>query len=215
MKSILWKLLFTHPTNILFAGALWGALFLSIGLYASRGVTDGQGVHGYVPAEIGIIDGLLQLAVFITSIVFVFRRRFLAAACYFVTAYMWSAPTDALRWLKGDRYFFTGGPHGEIGEIYNGLRPEFALGPGSSLAIVSLGDQCHPPQDYECWIVYDPAHTSGIEHDIGSWHSPVSPLLATGMPDIDFVIVDVKQLDRDAYSVLTGAVDWGAFKPVQ
>lgn len=61
----------------------------------------------------------------------------------------------------------------------------------------------------------DPAHTSGIEHDIGRWHSPISPLLAAGMPDIDFAIVDVKQLDKDAYSVLTSAVDWGALKPVQ
>jgi hypothetical protein len=207
--------LFTHPTYILFAGSLWGALFLSIGLYATRGVTDGQIILGHVPIGIKIIDDLLQAGVFLASVVFLFRRRLLAAACYFVTAYAWSVPSDALLWLKGDRYAFTSGPHGEIAETYNSLRPEFALGPGSSLAIVSLGKQCHPPTDYECWIVYDPAHTSGIEHDIGRWHKPNSPVLAASMPDRYFAIVDVKQLDRDAYSVLSSPVDWGALKPVQ
>jgi hypothetical protein len=152
-----------------------------------------------------MINILFYSTVVVTSIVFLFRRRFLAAACYFFVAYTWSLSEHTLLWLKGDRYIFTSGSHGKATEIYNGLLPELALGVGSSLAFVALEDQCRPPADCECWIVFDPAHRSGIEHDIGGWHPPkvTRQLFYSISPGDAYVaLVDVKRLDTKAYSVL-------------
>ena len=90
------------------------------------------------------------------------------------------------------------------------------MDPGSSLLFVSLDDRCHPPTECQCWIVFDPAHRSGIAQDIGGWHRPktTKQFMYAFSPGPYFAIVDVKRLDAKAYSVLGCPVDWGALKPM-
>src|SRR5215831_18030277 len=69
-----------------------------------------------------------------------------------------------------------------------------------------------PPRWCECWILWDPARASGAEKEIGGWHRPTASIFP---PDSGhFAIVTVRQLDADAYSVLSCGVDWTSFKPV-
>jgi hypothetical protein len=214
MKSVLRRVAFSHPVGVVFAGILWGALFVMIGLYATRDETNGLNVIGRVPGQITIVYELFFLASFVVGIVLLFKREFLIAACYLFISFAGDVPICALQWLKGDRFVFTSGPHGELGEIYAQRRSEFTSMASSSPRLIALDNQCHPPADCECWIVLDPTHTSGIEQDIGGWHAPKSLILPVNTLPPHFAIVDVRRLDEDAYSVLGCGIDCRSWNPV-
>src|SRR5262245_19263325 len=77
---------------------------------------------------------------------------------------------------------------------------EFDIGevPG----LVGLGEGCHPPFGCECWIAWGPALDRGIDKDGDRhWHAPRSVLFPPSRPEY-FVIVHLRRMDADAYSVL-------------
>jgi hypothetical protein len=214
MRSNWWKVLYRHPTNVFFAGVLWGALFIAIGLYETRYVTNGMDILGHVPAEIILVYALFFAAALVAGFIFLLMGRFFAALCYIVTGCMMYEPFHALEWLKGDRRFVTSGPHGKIVDIYNRRRSEFTSGADSGPRLVALNDQCGPPKECLCWIVLDPRHTSGIEQDIGGWHQPKASIVSSDDWAEPFAIVDVRRINADAYSLLSCYIDWSAWKPV-
>jgi hypothetical protein len=211
MRSNWWKVLYRHPTNVFFAGVLWGALFVMIGLYTTQ-YTDGMRLLDHIPPWLLLISASFFLAAFIVSFVFLLGARFFAALCHLGAAGMMPVSLYALEWLRDDRFVFTGGPHGEIADIYNRRRSEFTLRTNSGPRLVALNDQCNPSRDCLCWIVLDPGHTSGVEQDLGGWDRPTASIVSADDWAEPFAIVDVRRIDADAYSVLSsyGALNsWG------
>jgi hypothetical protein len=202
MRSNWWKVLYRHPTNVFFAGVLWGALFVAIGLYETLDVTNGMQVLGHVRSQIVVIYALFFLVAFIAGLIFLFAGRFFAAFCYIGTACMMYVPLHALEWLKGDRFYITSGPHSEIADIYDRRQSQLAAAANFNPLLVPLDNQCHPPPDCQCWVVLDPGHTTGVEREIGGWHRPATYILPADETPIRFAIVDVRRLNADAYSVL-------------
>jgi hypothetical protein len=211
MRSNWWKVLYRHPTNVFFAGVLWGALFVAIGLYETRYVTHGLLVLGHVPSWIGLACVLFFAIVFVAGIVFLLTARFFAAFCYLATGCMMYVPLYALEWLKGDRFTFTSGPHSEIADIYVRRQSEFTSQADLGPRLVALNNQCNLPYDCQCWIALDPGHTSGVEQDIGGWHRPRASLVASDNWAEPFAIIDVKRLDADTYSVLSCYGAWNSW----
>jgi hypothetical protein len=214
MRSKLWKFLFRHPTNVFLAGILWGTLFVAIGLYATRDVTNGLQVAGHVPPWIGLTCMLFFVVVFVRGIVLLLTARFFAAFCYLVTGCMMYMPLFALLWLKGDRFTFTSGPHREIADIYDRSQTTLIAAANFNPLLVPLENQCHPPPDCQCWIVLDPGHTTGVERDIGGWHRPGTYILPADETPVHFAIVDVRRINVDVYSVLGCVADWTSLKPL-
>jgi hypothetical protein len=151
----------------------------------------------------------------IAAIVFLFKARFIVALSYLALSASVFVATQVSIVLTGSRFSFPGKSHDEIVEIYRQRRPttglsrraftrytqqEFDIGqvPG----LVALGEECHPPFGCECWIAWGPALDRGIDKDVDrDWHAPRSALFPPSRPEY-FVIVHVRRIDADAYSVL-------------
>jgi hypothetical protein len=69
--------------------------------------------------------------------------------------------------LRGDRFIFTTGPHREISDIYNQRWPEFGL-TNPEAHLISLDEQCHPPNECSCWVLVDRAHTSAANKKLAA-----------------------------------------------
>jgi hypothetical protein len=69
-----------------------------------------------------------------------------------------------------------------------------------------ISNECHLPDLCVCWLLLDPANTSGAESDIGDWHSPKADFFRP--PLRNFAMVSVRRIDSRAYSVLACFADW-------
>jgi hypothetical protein len=157
---------------------------------------------------LGLLSGLIW------TVVCLIRRKWLSASCYVITAMLAPASMYASAVLQDDLFPVPSPSHQEIAAIYQQRQSELERSPVVP-RLVPLGDACHPPSGCGCWIVLDPAHTSGAEKEIGGWHRPAdSSIFPLGALPEDFAIVNVQRLGPKAYSAIGCDVDWSALKPV-
>jgi hypothetical protein len=189
-----------RAATIIAAGLLWGILFFAAGTC----VTGDAGIICVVGAPfygVSLVAGVVQLL----------KRNFLTGACWIaVSSSIWLPihALNALHELSGDG--FAASRHREIADIYRRRQSEHqsefvfdqtklsGMGPH----LVSFDIQCHPRDECECWVVWDPRHVSGIEGDIGRSHKPASSIFPHETFYPQFSRVDVRRIDADAYSVL-------------
>jgi len=69
-----------------------------------------------------------------------------------------------------------------------------------------ISNECHLPDLCVCWLLLDPANTSGAASDIGDWHTPKADFFRP--PLRNFAMVSVRRIDSRAYSVLACFDDW-------
>jgi len=200
----------SRPANVIAVGVLWGLLYYLIGIYLIQAISDGTDSRGLVmsAALVGIIICMLLYGIaLVTGIVLLFKRNFWTGASWIAVGCSIWLPAhvlNALNEISGDR--FTAGLHRKIVDMYHQRQSEFVFDPsklsGMGPHLVSFDTQCHPRNWCECWVVWDPRHVSGVEHDIGRSHKPKSSIFPTETFWPQFSEVDVKQIDPDAYSVL-------------
>jgi hypothetical protein len=212
MKQVLRRLLVAYPTNIIALSIVSGALFIISDGVISRHLKDATGLLFKALSGIEVLCFLVFFVIFIWGVGCLFMRRWLSVLYHLLATCIAIASIYASFAVKGDRFTFTAGAHDEIAGIYNRRLAEFNRHNDSS-RLIPLDDQCHPPNGCECWIVVDPGHTSGVEREVRGWHRPTAPIFPMETFPRHFEIVDVRQLNPEAYSVLGCEADWSAVKP--
>jgi hypothetical protein len=149
---------------------------------------------------------LLLFILLLNNVVYLFNRRWRSALYYFIVLCIGVASILLSLALKDDRFMFVAKSHDEITGIYNQRRSEFDPN-DLTPRLVPLDSQCRPPSGCECWLVVDPAHSSGVENEIGGWHRPTASIFPTNTAPEHFAIVNVKRLDSGDFSVLGCDVD--------
>jgi hypothetical protein len=104
------------------------------------------------------------LALGIGCVIQLFRKKWRHALSYFVAGCVLYLSAFASLALRGDSFAFTAGPHREIAEIYELRRSGFAP---NKQQFFNLGEACHPPRECDCWLLWDPHHSSVVDADIG------------------------------------------------
>jgi hypothetical protein len=193
---------------------MWGLLFALIDGIAFPTVRDAASPFQILGLFM-VFHVLFLFVMLIGSTVLLLRLKWLSAVCYFASASILVASSLAALALKGDRFAFTAGPHREIADIYYQRRSEFAV-PSPDPRFFALKSQCRPPSGCECWVLVDLAHTSGVEREIGGWRRAQASIFIDwdAVGPKDFAIVNVKQIDSNAYSILGCSADWTALKPL-
>jgi hypothetical protein len=203
--------------NIIVISATWGVLYVLIDGIVLRGVLKEFSLFGQALRIVTVCYLLFGIVAFGGSAFFLLRRKLQSALFYLASACIVCVSIYASLAVKGDRFAFTSAPHSEIADIYNQRRSEFGLTAPTIInqtpRLVALDEQCRPPSGCECWIVVDPAHTSGVEQDIGGWHRPKASIFPTDTFPRHFEIVNVRQLDSDAYSAMGCEADWTSWRP--
>jgi hypothetical protein len=212
------KRIFSHPVrNIVLAivGGLFLILFealLSRGLIREFNFLEYFGLYVMAIYFCWFFVALGQGAVALLNCRYLAMRLHVAIASIIAICIVTSIV------VSGDRSRILQGPHGEIAEIYKRRKLEFDQNTSqvenSSPRLVRLDQQCRPPQDCECWILLDPAHTSGVEKDIGGWHRPKASVFPQNGIQVRFALVAVRQINSDSYSVLGCPIDWSLWNPV-
>jgi hypothetical protein len=144
---------------------------------------------------------LFFLAALVGTAGSLFMGRWIPALYCFAASCIGIISIYASLMLRGDRFTFVAAAHSEIAEIYRQRRSEFVSRDLTS-RLIGLDDQCGPPNGCECWLLLDPASSSGAERDIDGWHRPIASVFPTNNTPEHFAVVNVKRLDSDAYSVL-------------
>lgn len=201
-----------RPPNVILFAIGWSILFaLTFGLIAPR-VRDGTGLPAHILGFIGLFAALFLYFSFLGGVLFLLRRNWKSALYYFVAACTLYASFAAEKALKGDRFAFTSAPHHEIAGIYT--KRQFEFNSTHSISrLVDLDVQCHPPEGCACWLLIDPAQSSGVKKEIGRWHRPTTPIFPVDTLPVNFAIIDVKQIDSNAYSILGCSADWRGWLP--
>jgi hypothetical protein len=189
-------------TDVRVVSAAVGVLyFIADGILLPRELASGWSEEA--TSWIVVIYGILLIACLLATIVCLARRRFWRAWRYF-TAF-------AIAWLSGQAAHLLAKTlddeqHAQIAAIYrqsrNGLIDSALAGQSSAGRLVPLGDRCHPSIWCTCWIVLDPGHASGVEADLGDWHSPRSSFFPNDIPPFASSRIDVRRIDADTFSVL-------------
>jgi hypothetical protein len=207
------KLVQSHPISLVFAAVLWGAVFVFSDGVVSPYVKDSTSLSSKILGMIiALTIGFFFLA-FSAGGVLLLRRKWLSGLCCVAVAFILYASLLSARLVRGDRFMFTGAPHNEIAKIYN-RNPSQYSDDGSGARLTSLRDDCGPPNGCACWVVVDSKHSSGVDKEIGSWHTPNASIFPRDTLPRQFVIVDVRQISQSAYSILGCEADWTAWKPV-
>jgi hypothetical protein len=202
MEFALRRIVLSYPTNIVAAAITWGVAFALVEGLLSPHIKDGTSAEALF-LIIDLLNGALLFVGLIGAVILLFRRKWRSALCYLSVACVLYASMMASSALQGgDRFFYTSGPHREIAEIYQMRRSELAP---DKQQFFSLEQACRPPGGCDCWLLWDPNHSSHVETDIGGWHRPYTPFFPQ---DSGFAIVDVRRIDSNAYSVLGCSVDW-------
>jgi len=205
------KWIILHPTNIIAVAIVCSSIYIVTDGIVSPQVKDASSTTFQVLRLVDVFYVLFIFVVLIGTLISLVRRKWYAAACYFLatcTAYVSMIGTAA---LNDDRFMFAIWSHREIAGIYNQRRSQLSAFTTRGIHLAALEKQCHPPSGCECWILWDPARASGAEKEIGGWHRPTASIFPQ---DSGFAIVNVRRLDADAYSVLSCGVDWTSLKPV-
>jgi len=201
-----------YPTNVLLVAVVSSGIYIVTDGIVSPRVKDASSMMFHVLVFINVCYMLLVFAVLIGTAISLVRRKWHSATSYFLATCVAYVSLFGAAALKGDRFAFANWSHREVADIYNQRRSELYAFTSRGTHLVALEEQCHPPRWCECWILWDPARASGAEKEIGGWHRPTASIFP---PDSGhFAIVTVRQLDADAYSVLSCGVDWTSFKPV-
>jgi hypothetical protein len=155
---------------------------------------------------------LFVYLLFISGIFLLLRRRLFFSACYLLAGAVTYASCFAAAALKDDRWTFPSRSHREIVGIYHEKSAYFDMD-RSRPHLISLGQQCHPPNNCECWILIDVGHSSEIERDVGGWRGPTAPIFLADTTTVRLSIVNVEVLDSSAYSILGCEVDNRGWMP--
>jgi hypothetical protein len=194
----------------LIAAVVAGILFSVVDGVISPHFKDSQSWAFEVTGFVRVALMISWAAALVVSAASLLRRKWLAALCYFFAVCVGIVSLFASAALRDDRFTFPQWSHREIADFYNERRSEFGQA-NSGPRLIPLGDRCHPPSGCECWVLVDPARTSGVEQDVGGWRRPTSTIFPVGTPAEQFATVNVKPLGSDGYSVLGCDMDWSAF----
>jgi hypothetical protein len=201
-RQSLRTLVFSHPINIFVLTIVASALFIvAYGLVLPPATPTTTVSLEIIEWAIIVYVLLFLYGTFFCSVILLLRRKWLAAACYFVAGCIAYVSNQAALALQGNRFAFPGGAHREIAAIYDQRGSELELD-NPIPHLVGLDERCHPwgVQSCECWILVDSEDMSGAKQDLGGWHRPKAPILTK---KTYFAIVNVRRLDARAFSILS------------
>jgi hypothetical protein len=185
--------IFRYPTNIVLAASAWGGASALIDGFVIPQIKDGSSALLQILDIFVVTGSLLILVLWVGCVILLFRMKWKHALAYFVAGCVLCVSAVAPSALEGDRL---AGAHREIAEIYALRRSGFAP---DKQQFFNLGETCHPPGECNCWLLWDPNHSSPIDADLGRWHTPMTNFF---LQDSGFEIVDVRRIDSNAISVL-------------
>jgi hypothetical protein len=213
MTAGLRRQILSYPGNLILIAILWGGSFACVDGFVSPRVVNAVSLSFLILRAIGFFHGLFLVAALVVGAILLLRRKWFSALCYFsVGCILWLSIVAALA-LKGDRFAFPGGPHREIADIYHRRLAEFSP-INQNPRLVFLDRECHPPNGCYCWVLVDPAHTSGADKEMGDWHRPSASIFPQNTLPVDFAIVNVKRLNENVYSVLGCSTDQRGLFPL-
>jgi hypothetical protein len=187
------------------------ALDIFLEVLAGPRVKDSTSPLFSVIAATELFYVLFAYSLLIVGVVLLLRRKLFMSVCYLAAGALGYMSFYAVAALKGDRLTFPAGAHREIAAIYERRDVDFEIN-NASPHLVSLGEQCHPPDGCGCWVLIDPGHTTGVENDRGGWRRPTASIFITERLPMPFAIANVRVLDSAAYSVLGCNLDFFAWK---
>jgi hypothetical protein len=197
VKQVLRRLLVAYPANVIALSIVSGALFIITDGIISPRVKDATSLTFKALGGIEVLCFLIFFVIFAWGIVRLVMRSWLSVPYHLLATCIAIGSLYASAFVKGDRFTFTAGAHDEIASIYNRNLAEFSR-QNTGPRLISLDEQCHPPNGCECWIVVDPDHTSGVENEVHGWHRPAASIFSMETFSRHFEIVDVRQINPGA-----------------
>jgi hypothetical protein len=201
-SSSLRKFVFCYPANIVLAAGVWGSASAVIDDVIIPTIKEGASLALQIFETFVVVGSFFMLVAWIGCVILLFRKKWKHALFYFSAGGVLYISAIASAAIRGDKFLFTAGPHLEIADIYHQRRSELAP---DKQQFFNLGEACHPPSDCDCWLLWDPNHSSVVNADIGSWHTPITNFFPQ---DSGFAVVDILRIDSNAFSVLGCSVDW-------
>ncbi len=202
------RLFFSFPESVPTYAAVIAVIFIFFGVVVEPHVSSPSVIE--MLSVIGLLYLVAVLLLLIGSLVFLIRRKWLSATLLLSAAFILSAALtveDTI--VLYNEYGFTGPAHAEIAEIFNRNSSEFDLAT-TVPRLIDLDQRCHPPGGEGggcgCWLLLDPAHTSGADNEKAGWHRPVASIFHQKALPIQ--LVSVRPIDAGSYSVLGCDEDW-------